>query len=57
MCLTLYQSMKPPDDEKLMCMRVDTMSPSLDEHMHDFTKNDSLERCQLACFLKGNWTK
>ena len=50
MRLTLYQSMKPLDDEKLMCMRVDTMSWSIDEHMDYFTKNDSMERC-LASLL------
>ena len=31
--------------EKLICMRIDNMPLSIDKHMHDFTKNDHLERC------------
>ena len=39
------QSMKISNNEKVKCMRVDSLIPSIDELLHDLVIMELLERC------------
>ena len=41
----LTKTVRFPDDDKVSCMRVESLIPSIGELLHDMVKRDPLEKC------------